>query len=151
MAEIGTAASIIQLIGALSKGLTTLRNAYVAIRDVRKRIEEILFRVTSLAVPIQYIQHYIQSRSANVQSELHDVIGDVTTSCLVSLRIIQEKLPVVGTLTRRMETAVRMWMIDREIEEASKHIDGSLQNLRLILQVLNMYVPAFDYSILRKG
>lgn len=138
IAAIGLTASILQLVGFLSKGLIKLQNAYAATRDVKKRIDEMLSDVTSLAAPITHIRQYLQSQSAGIPADLHDVIRDVTASCLVSLRNIQEKLPVVDTSTRRIEAAVRMWMQDRVLEQARRHIDGSLQNLRLILQIVQM-------------
>lgn len=140
IAAIGLTASILQLVGFLSQGLIRLQNAYAATRDVKKRIDEILSDVTSLEAPITHIRQYLQSQSPGIPADLHDVIRDVTTSCLESLRNIQEKLPVVNASTRRIETAVRMWMQDRVLGEARRRIDGSLQSLRFILQIVQMYV-----------
>lgn len=143
MAEIiGTAASLLQLVGTLSQGLTTLRNACVAVRDVHKRIEDILDRVNKLQAPVQSLHEYIQSRAPTIESELplHDVIRDVTKSCLASLRMIQGKLPALSSSKKKVVTAIKLWIHDRDIEQARKHIDGSLESLQMMMTVLHLYV-----------
>lgn len=144
MAEIiGTAAAILQLVGLLSQELLTLRNTYIAIRDIKNKVGEIYEIVHSLEIPILFIQQYIQSRP---DFELREITQDVTASCYKSLRIIQEKLPAPSGSAQRINIAIKMWMQDRDIEQARKHISSSLQSLMLIMQVLHMYVDMVDVA-----
>lgn len=150
MAEIiGTAASILQLVGSLAKGLEVIRNTYVAIRDVHKRVEELQNNVSQVGLLILAIQKYIESgRLAKFDSELqfHDVISDVTKCCLTSLKTIQKGLPALPGPTDRAITAIKLWMQNEENEQARKHIQGALQNLELILDLLQLYVDNATFN-----
>ncbi|KAJ4392288.1 hypothetical protein N0V93_005913 [Gnomoniopsis smithogilvyi] len=121
---IGATTNIIQLVQVISNGLLTLRNAVKATRDVYDEVQAILNRIEQLRNPILAIQQYIKSRPTDDDSELNIVLAKVTTSCLLSLEIIQSKLPKVGRSHQKVGAAIRLWINDRDIQQARRHVDG---------------------------
>lgn len=143
LTAIGAAASILQLVQIISKGLVTLRNAVIATKDVYDKISAVLNQVEQLSHPISLIQQYVESRPADIEHKLRIVISNVTTSCVASLETIRSKLPEpskFGRSRHKLHAAIKVWRHDQELEQASRQVDGYLQNLTLILAVLNMCV-----------
>lgn len=137
---IGGTAAVLQLVGTVSRSLGVLRDAHAAVKDVKKRIQETLDRVNNLETSIRFIKQYLELQPGQIEPDLQDVIRYVTTSCEESLTMIQNKLCVASGTRQRINAAVRLWIQDPDLEKAKKHIDGALQTLGLVLQVLHLYV-----------
>lgn len=140
---IGTAASLVQLVQAVAKGLLNLRNAVKAVRDVQDKIQALSNQIQQISHPIVFIHSYIKARPADIGCELLVVIDDVTTNCYACLEKFQSQLPMppkAGRSHQKIDAAIRIWINNKELEETRRHIDGYAQNLSLIMAVLNLCV-----------
>lgn len=139
---IGAAASILQLVGSFSHGLKTLRNAVAAIRDIDATLEKMETKMQLLKTPMSVINSYIVSRAANpneLDFELHDIVLKLTRSCYTALNSLEAKLPAVSRSTRtQVAAAAKLWINGRDFEQATKEIDGHIQNLTFIVNLLNL-------------
>lgn len=140
---IGTAASLVQLVQGVAKGLLNLRNAIKAVKDVHDKIQALSNQIQQITHPIVFIQTYMKTRPADIGYELFIVIDNVTKSCHACLEKFQSRLPVppkAGRSHHKIDAAIRIWINNHDLEETRRHIDGYVQNLSLIMAVLNLCV-----------
>lgn len=144
---IGTAASLVQLVQAVAKGLLNLRNAVKSIKDVHDKIQALSNQIQQITHPILSIQSYIKNRPADIGYELFVVIDDVTQSCHACLKKFQSHLPAPpksGRSHQKIDAAIRIWINNHDLEETRRHIGGYVQNLGLIMAVLNLCVACLE-------
>lgn len=140
---IGAAASLVQLVQAIAKGLLNLRNAVKAIKDVHDKIQALSTQIEQITQPIVFIQSYMKIRPVDIGYELFLVIDNVTTSCRTCLEKFQSQIPAppkTGRSHHKIVAAIRTWINNHDLEETRRHIDGYVQNLTLIMAVLNLCV-----------
>lgn len=138
LSAIGSAASVIQLVANLSKGLRTLRDAVHAVKDAPTAVQHIEDKIHGLGDYFEKINNIIRRRPPGIpdEAELHRVIQDLTVTCHSSLKVLQEKLPRRGA--GNIGQAFRLWINDRAIKLAVEHVDEYTRYLSLLLHALNL-------------
>ncbi|ROW04802.1 hypothetical protein VMCG_04779 [Cytospora schulzeri] len=138
LTAIGSAASILQLVETLSKGLRSLRDTVTAIKDAPAVVQHIEEKVQRLEYCFKLVVNLMKQRSSGItdELELHRVIRDVTANCFSSLSVLQDKLP--SRNAQNIVQAFHLWIDDRAIKQALKHIDEYTKYLSLLIGTLNL-------------
>lgn len=137
MAEaLGAASAVVQLIGALSSGLQTLRTTVVAIKDAPVATQRIKDQIQYWGQCLKLLEQYFQQRPTNIafEFELHETIQEIANSCLSPLRTLHEKLP---KSTKNVAKAFHLWLYDNSIAQARNQIDEYIRYLNILIQTLN--------------
>lgn len=138
LTAIGSASAIVQLIGSLSSGLRTLRDAVAAIKDAPRIVKRMEVKIEHLGRSIRLLEQYFQQRPSKIpfETELYELIQEIAQSCISPLTIIYEKLP--SRSAKNMNQAFTLWLNDNSITQATNHIDEYIPYLNLLVQTLNL-------------
>lgn len=139
LTAVGSAASIFQLIGSLSKGLRSLRDTVIAIKEAPAFFKHIDDKIHNLENYFNLVNDIIKRRPSGIldESGLHHVIQDLIANCHLSLSVLQERL-LPSRSSQNMVQAFYLWVNDRTIKQALNHIDEYTTHLHLLLEALNL-------------
>ncbi|KAK2598745.1 hypothetical protein N8I77_012134 [Diaporthe amygdali] len=149
LTAIGSASAIVQLIGSLSSGLRTLRDAVAAIKDAPRIVKRMEVKIEHLGRSIRLLEQYFQQRPSKIpfETELYELIQEIAQSCISPLTIIYEKLP--SRSAKNMNQAFTLWLNDNSITQATNHIDEYIPYLNLLVQTLNLFKADQTDELLR--
>lgn len=135
---LGSVAAVLQLVGVVSKGLRSLRDTVIAIRDAPSDVKAIDDKIHLLGYYFNLVETFMQQKPSGIpdESEFRGVIQDLTTNCHCSLSVLQERLP--SRNAQNIAQAFHLWLNDRSIKQALKHIDEYTKYLSLLIEALNL-------------
>lgn len=135
---IGSIASIFQLVRSLSEGLRSLRDTVIAIRGAPTVVKHIDDKVQRIAYYFRLVDDIMKQRPSGIpdEFELQRVVQDLTSNCLSSLSVLQERLP--NRNAQNIVQAFHLWVDDRDIKQALKNIDEYTNYSSLLLQTINL-------------
>lgn len=136
---VGSIASIFQIVGNLSIGLRSLRDTVKAVKGAPTVVKHVEDRVQRTAYYFKFVDDIMKQRPSGIpdEVELQRVVQDLTANCLVSLGVLQERLPKRNA--QNIVQAFRLWVDDGDIKQALKHIDEYTNYSSLLLQALNLF------------
>ena len=142
LTAIGSASAIVQLIGGVSSGLRTLRNAVMAIKDAERAVRRLEDKILHLGQCLKMLEKYFQQRPSKIpyETQLYELIQEIASSCTAPLQILKDKTPA-HLSKKNVTTAFELWLNDSAITQAKNQIDESIPYLNLLIQTLNLYVP----------
>lgn len=136
---IGAVSAIVQLIGGVSSGLRTLRDAVISIRDAPRAVQRLEEKIHQLGHCFQMLEKYFQSRPSKIpyETQLYELIQEIAASCTAPLKILKEKTPT-HLSKKNVAAAFDMWVNNTAITQAKSQIDESIPYLNLLMQTLNL-------------
>lgn len=139
LSVIGSASAIVQLIGGVSSGLRTLRNAALAIKDAPRVIKRLEDKIQHLGQCLKMLERYFQQRPATIpyETQLYELIQDISQSCMEPLEVLEKKTPT-HLSKKNVAAAWDLWLNDNTITQAKTQIDEYIPYLYLLIQTLNL-------------
>lgn len=135
---VGSIASIFQIVGSLTIGLRSLRDTVKAVKGATTVVKHVEDKVQRTEYYFRLVDDIMKQRPSGIpdEVELQRVVQDLTANCLVSLNVLQERLPKRNA--QNIVQAFRLWVDDGDIKQALKHIDEYTNYSSLLLQALNL-------------
>lgn len=139
LSAIGAVSAIVQLIGGVSSGLRTLRDAVVSIKDAPKTVKRLEDKIFHLGHCFQMLEKYFESRPSKIpyETQLYELMQEIAASCTAPLKVLQEKTPT-HLSKKNVAAAFDLWLSNSAITQAKTQIDESIPYLNLLLQTLNL-------------
>lgn len=140
-AAVGSAASILQLVGNVSKGLRLLRDTVGAIKDAPTVVKHIEENIHMLEDYFNLVNEYMKQTPSGIpdEIELRRVLQDLINNCQSPLSVLQERISSHNAKNRHHGVqAFHLWINDRTIKQALNHIYEYRKHLFLLLEALNL-------------
>ncbi|KAG8159571.1 hypothetical protein KVR01_010208 [Diaporthe batatas] len=150
---IGAVSAVVQLIGGVSSGLRTLRDAVVAIKDAPRAVQRLEEKIQNLGHCFRMLERYFESRPSRIpfETQLYELIQEIAASCTAPLMVLKEKIPTRSQLSKKHITAAfDLWLNNSAITQAKTQINESIPYLNLLLQTLNLFKADQADDLLRQ-